>query len=83
MSKVQIGYDEWKSALAEVSLSKADVVPKGWITAEQGTHIFKCAVHRSREHLNDLLRAGKAEQKKFAVLVGEMVRPINHYRLKK
>ena len=85
-----INFDEWQAAIADVARTKIETVPAGWLRIE---HLMAPGaltkngvsdVH-ARTILWDLMRAGKAERKKFVTESKDtgIIRPVYHYRLKK
>lgn len=82
MSK-DITFDEWKSALEELSAIKSDSVPKGWVTCRRFAEMSSLSESQSLKKLRALVQATKAEKKNFRIEIGDRIFPIPHYRLKK
>jgi len=62
--------------------ARADVVPPGWHTVKH----FVESTGRSRRAISEVLKTavecGTTEEKKFRILSGSTVIPVNHYRVK-
>lgn len=66
------------NALRNATMTQPDVVPDGWLTAEQiGKHLGMCAGHVKRK-----LRLVPRETKKFRIKTAKRVMLVVHYRLK-
>jgi hypothetical protein len=70
----------WKDAIRDhVKKRYAEKIPKGWYTADQISKQIGHNKEYTSRHLSELIRAGKAERKKFSLLVN--AEPPYHRRL--
>lgn len=75
---------EWQAALAQMNRTSVDVVPEGWKTGRQIAEEMGRSVNTIVTRvISPLMRAGKAETKRFRIQqpMGG-VRLVPHYRLK-
>lgn len=62
---------------------KVDTVPEGWATVEQIAEASGLSRSHANRLIQDCLRAGIYEGRKFKVISGCRVYPVNHYRKKR
>lgn len=80
MSKKDDELAKWCAALTSEIVP--DEVPEGWLTAAQLSERLNKPASTMGKMLTAAVRSGKAEVKKFRVMVGSFIRPTNHYRPK-
>ena len=57
-----------------------DSVPKGWMTTRQIADEMGLSSVRAGHIVRGQVRSGWMEKKNFRILVGDLVRPVPHYR---
>lgn len=70
----------WCAALASPIV--ADEVPPGWLTSRELCKRLGKSDSRMGELLRLAVEAGKCERQNFRIVVGSILRPVPHYRLK-
>jgi len=73
---------QWLAALAETLKQEIEIVPKGWVTANDAAVIFDKSESHTKRLLYAMVRAGKVDVKSFRIRTASQVRKIPHYRLK-
>jgi len=72
---------KWCAVLAE-STAPVDAVPPGWFICRDIAKKSKGAVATVQAKLKRLVAEGRAEQRKFRIVCGKVVRPVPHYKLR-
>ena len=57
-----------------------DIVPKGWLTAQQAADIKNVSVRSLQDFLRREAKNGKLERKQFRIKVGRETRQVWHYK---
>lgn len=72
---------QWCAALAAIT-TPVDIVPPGWMTAQQLAVKTKVPVPTLHKKLKRFVASGQAERKMFRVRLARKTRPVTHYKLK-
>lgn len=81
-ARVEVLRARFIDAERELTMESADIVPEGWLTSATWAALLGRTVNVN-QRLNQLVRDGAAETRKFRIPVGSgrTVRPVNHYRI--
>lgn len=82
MPTAQPTISSWAKALEDSLQQRSDIVPEGWATCKAIADELGKAENTVVRQLGDLMRAGKAESRRFRIPYGNAIKSIPHYKLK-
>lgn len=71
----------WQSALQDALRNSAERVPAGWITREEYAKTYDVSIKSAGYRLEQIVRAKRAQKRKFRVFWSDQIRNITHYRI--